>query len=74
MGSGARVMLWDLELACGGGPGGGGGNGIPGSHLVVDEPRDLDDVGVPIAPAEAALREAGGLGSGSSVRIGSMDI
>ena len=56
-----RVMLCDLEV--GGGPGGGGGNGIPGSHLAVDEPRDLEDEGVLMAPAEAALREAGGLDS-----------
>lgn len=54
-----RVMLWDLEV--GGGPGGGGGNGIPGSHLVEDEPRERDDEGVLMAPVDAALREAGGL-------------
>lgn len=52
-------MLCDLVV--GGGPGGGGGNGIPGSHLFVDEPRERDDDGVLIAPADAALREAGGL-------------
>jgi hypothetical protein len=57
-----RVMLCDLDVG-GGGPGGGGGNGIPGSHLVVDEPRDREDEGVLIAPVDAALREAGGLDS-----------
>jgi hypothetical protein len=51
-------MLWDLD--CGGGFGGGGGNGIPGSHLDVEEPRDRDVDGVLMAPAEAALRDAGG--------------
>lgn len=55
-------MLCDLD-AGGGGPGGGGGNGIPGAHLFVDEPRERDDEGVLIAPVDAALREAGGLGS-----------
>ena len=50
-------MLCDLDW--GGGPGGGGGSGIPGSHLVDDEPRERDD-DVLIAPVEAALREAGG--------------
>jgi len=40
-----------------------GGNGIPGSHLDVDEARDREDDGVLIAPADAALREAGGLDS-----------
>lgn len=61
MGSGARLMLCDLEEACGGGPGGGGGRGIPGSHLVVEDPRDRDVEGVLIAPVDAALLEAGGL-------------
>ncbi len=51
-------MLCDLD--CGGGPGGGGGNGIPGSHRVDDDPREQEDDGVLIAPADAALREAGG--------------
>src|SRR6187402_32716 len=59
-----RVMLCDLEVG-GGGPGGGGGSGIPGSHLVVEDPRDRDDDGVLIAPVDAALREAGGLDSAS---------
>lgn len=54
-------MLWDLDA--GGGPGGGGGSGIPGSHRGVDEPRDLEDDGVLIAPVDAALRDAGGLES-----------
>ncbi len=72
-------MLCDLD-AGGGGPGGGGGSGIPGSHLVVDEPRDRDDEGVLIAPVDAALREAGGRDSvgwdtsssdeGASIEIG----
>ena len=55
-----RLALWDL--VCGGGFGGGGGRGIPGSHfdLDVDEVRDRELVGVSIAPAETALREAGG--------------
>lgn len=56
-----RVILCDLD--CGGGPGGGGGNGIPGSHLVVDEFLEREDVGVLMAPVDAALREAGGLDS-----------
>lgn len=56
-----RVILCDL--AVGGGPGGGGGKGIPGAHLVEDEPRERDDEGVLIAPADAARREAGGLDS-----------
>jgi len=51
-------MLCDLD--CGGGPGGGGGSGIPGSHRVVDDPREREDEGLLIAPADAALREAGG--------------
>lgn len=49
------------EAVGGGGPGGGGGNGIPGSHLDVEDVRDLDDVGVLIALADTARREAGGL-------------
>lgn len=53
-----RVILCDLEA--GGGPGGGGGSGMPGSHLAVEDPRERDEVGVLIAPADAALREAGG--------------
>lgn len=52
-------MLCDLD--CGGKPGGGGGKGIPGSHLVVDDPREREDDGVLAAPADTALREAGGL-------------
>jgi hypothetical protein len=56
-----RVMLWDLD--CGGGPGGGGGNGMPGSHLVVEEFLEREDVGVLIAPVDTARREAGGLDS-----------
>ncbi len=51
-------MLWDLD--CGGGPGGGGGNGIPGSHLVDDDPRERDEDGLLMAPADTALRDAGG--------------
>lgn len=58
--SGVRDMLCDLD--CGGGPGGGGGSGIPGSHLVDDEPREREEDGVLTAPAETALRDAGGSG------------
>lgn len=58
--SGVRVMLCDRFVG-GGGLGGGGGNGIPGSHLVVEDPRDREDVGVLIALADIARREAGGL-------------
>lgn len=36
---------------------------MPGSHLVTDEPRERAEVGVPMAPAEAALLAAGGLRS-----------
>ena len=54
-------MLCDLD--CGGGPGGGGGNGIPGSHLVVDEFLEREDEGVLMAPVDTARREAGGLDS-----------
>jgi len=61
-GAGERVILCDLELACGGGPGGGGGRGIPGAHLAIDNPRLCVAAGEElIAPADAALREAGGL-------------
>lgn len=59
--SDVRVMLWDR--GAGGGPGGGGGRGIPGSHLATDDDRDLAEDGVLVAPAETALREAGGLAS-----------
>jgi hypothetical protein len=34
---------------------------MPGSHLVVEDPRDLDPEEVLIAPVDAALLEAGGL-------------
>lgn len=74
-----RLILCDLDDG-GGGPGGGGGNGMPGSHLDVDEPRERDDDGVLIAPVDAALREAGGRDSvicepsssddGASIEIG----
>lgn len=56
------------DLVVGGGPGGGGGSGIPGSQLLfvggdrflvwlpaLDEPALLGT-----APADAALRDAGG--------------
>ncbi len=46
----------------GGGPGGGGGSGMPGSHLVCDVDRDRLDVGVSMAPVDAARRAAGGPG------------
>jgi hypothetical protein len=61
--------------ALGGGPGGGPGNGIPGSQplsregdllpvrLVVEDEQQLE----PAAPAEAALRDAGGLITDSRV-------
>jgi hypothetical protein len=51
--------LCDRDWEGGGGTGGGGGSGIPGAHLAVDEPRERDDEGVLIAPADAARREAG---------------
>lgn len=54
-----RDKLCDLDCG-GGGPGGGGGSGMPGSHLDDDDPRERDDDGVLVAPAEAALLEAGG--------------
>lgn len=56
-------MLCDLDCDGGGGPGGGGGSGMPGSHLVDDEPRERDVDGVLIAPVDAARRDAGGLRS-----------
>lgn len=62
MGTLARSMGWtlcDLDEE-GGGPGGGGGIGMPGAHLVNEGARDRADVGVSMAPAEAALRAAGG--------------
>lgn len=52
----------------GGGPGGGGGSGIPGSHLDWDADRERADVGVVIAPVEAARRAAGG--PGCAIAIG----
>lgn len=53
---------WELceRLDDGGGPGGGGGSGMPGSHRTCDEDRDLAEVGVAMAPVEAARRVAGG--------------
>ncbi len=59
----ALCTLSDRELE-GGGPGGGGGSGMPGSHLVCDVDRDRLDVGVSMAPVEAARRAAGGPGKG----------
>lgn len=67
-----RDMLCDLDDG-GGGPGGGGGSGIPGAHLVVDDPRDLEDDGVLIAPVEAARREAGGRDSANCASSSSDD-
>ena len=52
-------MGWTLCDRAGGGPGGGGGTGIPGSHLDCEVDLDRADVGVEIAPAEAARRAAG---------------
>ena len=56
------------DLVVGGGPGGGGGSGIPGSQPLLDGDRflswlfGLDGPALPTtAPAEAALRDAGGL-------------
>lgn len=62
MGTVVRSMLWTLcDLApAGGGPGGGGGRGMPGSHLVCESDLERAEVGVSMAPAEAALRAAGG--------------
>lgn len=57
--------LCDLEPG-GGGPGGGGGRGMPGSHRTCEADLDLAEVGVAIAPVEAALREAGATFCGSS--------
>jgi hypothetical protein len=68
-----RDKLCDRELDCGGGPGGGGGRGIPGSHLDVDEVRERDPVGVPIALADTARLDAGGLCSATMVGKSSVD-
>lgn len=66
---GGEIMgTWFMSIGCtlcdravaGGGPGGGGGTGIPGSHLDCDVDLDLAEVGVSIAPADAARRAAGG--------------
>ena len=55
----SRVILWDRE-ELGGGPGGGGGRGIPGFHWTGDV-RDCAGVELsPIAPVDAARRDAGG--------------
>lgn len=56
-----------MAPAAGGGPGGGGGKGMPGAHpLWGDWFRiwlgGLEGPAVTTAPADAALREAGGLG------------
>lgn len=48
------------RVARGGGPGGGGGNGIPGSHLELEDALERDDEGVLTALADTARREAGG--------------
>lgn len=58
-GSDVLLRLCDLEPG-GGGPGGGGGSGMPGSHRDWDAERDLADVGVSMALADAALLAAGG--------------
>ena len=70
-----RDRLCDLEPDCGGGPGGGGGSGMPGPHLDVDElrERELGPVGVPIALADTARLEAGGLCSVTMVGNASVD-
>lgn len=69
-----RLVLSDGWRLCdldweGGGPGGGGGRGIPGSHLTCDAERDRADVGVSMAPTEAALLEFGGAALGPAVEI-----
>lgn len=43
---------------------------MPGSHLVCDAERERLDVGVSMAPVEAALRAAGGIPSGEGPTIG----
>ncbi len=53
-----RDMLCDRAPA-GGGPGGGGGMGMPGSHGTCGPVRDLAEVGVSMAPMEAARRDPG---------------
>lgn len=70
-----RDRLCDLEPDCGGGPGGGGGSGMPGSHLDVDELREREagPVGVPIALADTARLEAGGLCSAITAGNASVD-
>ena len=60
--AGGLLRLWERADG-GGGPGGGGGRGIPGSHRDwLGERLAEREAGPfsPIAPVEAALREAGG--------------
>ena len=56
---GALLVLADRELE-GGGPGGGGGKGKPDSQRTCDEDRErVAEVGVVMAPVEAARRDPG---------------
>lgn len=64
----ALLRLWDRAVG-GGGPGGGGGRGIPGSHRdwLVERLAEREEAPLnPIAPVDAALREAGGRKTDSS--------
>ncbi len=60
-----RDMLCE-RVPGGGGPGGGGGMGMPGSQGTWGPVRDLAEMGVSAAPAEAALRAAGAAALGSA--------
>lgn len=66
-------LLALADPVAGGGPGGGGGSGIPGSQPLFGDDGflcwlgDLDGtILFTAAPAEAALRDAGGLAGASS--------
>lgn len=63
--------LCDLEPG-GGGPGGGGGTPAGHSHLVCEPDLERAEVGVSTAPADIALRAAGGWDM-SRVRLGRID-
>lgn len=65
-------MLWDRD-PLGGGPGGGGGNGMPGPQPPLGGVGEFS-IGVralllasPIAPVEAARRDAGALAGESGL-------
>lgn len=69
-----KFLLALCERECGGGGpggGGGGGSGMVWSHLIWEAERDLAEVGVSMAPVEAARRaEGGALGdAGSSIGL-----